>query len=102
LLRYKKAFSSDAARFKIKEAIGYSRAETTMKNPKNEDVKASPDFHEVKANGEQVLSTEVLAWARQRFTEEEIVAGIHNIRETGGLELNEFLKELEQAAGTHE
>ena len=39
---------------------------------------------------------ELLEWARQQFTEEEILAGLHDIRTTGGQELGEFLQELEQ------
>jgi hypothetical protein len=48
------------------------------------------------------LSPELLEWARQQINEEEIVAGMREIEETGGLELSDFLPELEQAAGPDE
>ena len=38
---------------------------------------------------------ELLEWAKQQFTEAEIVAGIEEIERTGGLELHEFIQELE-------
>src|SRR2546425_4146099 len=48
------------------------------------------------------LTPEILEWARQRFTDEEVLAGLREIRQTGGLELGDFIHELEQAAGTDE
>lgn len=47
-------------------------------------------------------SPEVMEWARNQFTEEEIVAGLREIRATGGLELQDFIHELEQAMGRRE
>ena len=44
------------------------------------------------------LSPELMEWARQQFSEEEFVAGLREIRETGGLELQDFIRELEQEA----
>jgi len=44
------------------------------------------------------LSPEILDWARQQSSEEEIVAGLREIRQTGGVELKDFIHELEQAA----
>lgn len=41
---------------------------------------------------------EVRAWALEQFSEEEIVAGLREVRETGGLELSDFIHELEQIA----
>src|SRR5438552_3596323 len=38
---------------------------------------------------------EFMEWARQLDTEEEIVAGLREIEETGGLELKDFIHELE-------
>ena len=40
------------------------------------------------------LTPEELEWARGLDTEEEILAGIREIRETGGLELKDFIHEL--------
>ena len=56
------------------------------------------------ANGFPVikLPPEVLEWERQQVNEEEIVAGLREIEQTGGLELRDFLHELEQAAGPDE
>jgi hypothetical protein len=44
---------------------------------------------------------EVLEWARHQFSEEEIVAGLLEIRKTGGRELSQFIQELEKQAGPH-
>jgi hypothetical protein len=42
------------------------------------------------------LTPEQRDWARQQFTEAEIVAGLRELREKGGKELHEFLPDLEQ------
>jgi endogenous inhibitor of DNA gyrase (YacG/DUF329 family) len=44
------------------------------------------------------LSPELLEWARRDFNEEEFLAGLREIEETGGLELKDFIQELEQEA----
>jgi RNA recognition motif-containing protein len=41
------------------------------------------------------LPPELLEWARRQFTEEEIIAGVREIRETGGVELKDFIEEIE-------
>lgn len=41
---------------------------------------------------------EVRAQALEQFSEEEIVAGLREVRETGGLELRDFIHELEEIA----
>jgi len=43
-----------------------------------------------------------MEWARRQFSEEEIVAGLREIRQTGGLELRDFVQELEEAAAPDE
>ncbi len=48
------------------------------------------------------IPQEILDWARSDFNEEEFVAGLREIRETGGLELKDFIHELEQEASTRE
>ncbi len=48
------------------------------------------------------LTPEQLEWARQQFTEEEVVAGLRELREKGGMELHEFLPELEQMVAESE
>jgi hypothetical protein len=50
----------------------------------------------------ELPTPEVVEWARQQYTEEDIVAGLREVRETGGRELRDFLGELEQTAGTND
>jgi hypothetical protein len=45
---------------------------------------------------------ELLEWARQQINEEEILRGYREIIGTGGLELRDFIAELETAARTDE
>jgi hypothetical protein len=49
-----------------------------------------------------VAPPELLDWGRRQFSEEEIAAGLREVRQTGGLELRDFIHELEQAAGSDE
>lgn len=42
------------------------------------------------------LKQDLLEWAKGQFSEEEIIAGIQEIQETGGLELRDFIAELEE------
>ena len=46
--------------------------------------------------------SEVIAWARQHFSEEEVLADLREVQETGGLQLSDFIEELERAAGSDE
>jgi hypothetical protein len=48
------------------------------------------------------LPAEILEWARQQVREEDVIAGIKDIHETGGFELKDFLAELERAAFSDE
>jgi hypothetical protein len=48
------------------------------------------------------VTPELLAWARQKFSEDEIAAGIREIRETGGLALADFYHELADPTDAHE
>jgi len=48
------------------------------------------------------LTPDILEWARQQFSEEEIVAGIQEVRQTGGVELSAFIHQLEEEAGADE
>jgi hypothetical protein len=52
--------------------------------------------------GRKLLTADLLEWARRQFTEEQIVAGIREIRATGGLKFDDFLSDLEQAARPNE
>ena len=45
---------------------------------------------------------EVMEEARRNFNLEEWMAGIEEIERTGGLELKDFIHELEEAAAKHE
>lgn len=40
-------------------------------------------------------SAELMSWARQNINEEEVVAEIRQIRQTGGVKLEDFIGELE-------
>lgn len=44
------------------------------------------------------LTPEFLAWACQGLNEAEIVAGMREIRATGGLQLVDFIQEIEREA----
>jgi hypothetical protein len=44
------------------------------------------------------LPPELLEWARRDFNEEEFLEGLREIERTGGLELKDFIHELEQEA----
>jgi hypothetical protein len=48
------------------------------------------------------LSPELLEWARQQFNEEELEANLREVREKGGLELKDFIHELEQIVNGRE
>jgi hypothetical protein len=41
-------------------------------------------------------------WARQQFDEAEFLAGMREIRATGGIELKDFIQELEEDASPRE
>jgi hypothetical protein len=45
---------------------------------------------------EMQLTPELLEWARQLSTDEEVLADLQAVREQGGQELRDFLPELEQ------
>jgi hypothetical protein len=45
------------------------------------------------------LTPEMLEWARRQFSEEEYVAGIRAIRETGGVPFAEIVQRLKRTAG---
>lgn len=47
-------------------------------------------------------SPELMEWARANFNEEEFLAGLREVEADGGLELKDFIKELEQEAGLND
>jgi hypothetical protein len=40
-------------------------------------------------------SPELLAWADRQYSDEDVVAGIREIKETGGMELKDFMQEID-------
>jgi anti-anti-sigma factor len=48
------------------------------------------------------LPPEILDWARRQFSDEEILAGLQELRNGGGQELADFIAELEQEAAPRE
>ena len=44
------------------------------------------------------IPQEILDWARREFDQEAFIAGLREIQETGGLELKDFIHELEANA----
>lgn len=48
------------------------------------------------------IPPEILAWARQTFDEDEFIEEIREIETTGGVRLEDFIKELEQRARSNE
>jgi hypothetical protein len=56
----------------------------------------SPEEGAARERKETRLTPELRAWLLQQSTEEEIVVGLRELREKGGLEFHEFVQELEQ------
>src|SRR6185437_4836102 len=50
----------------------------------------------------QGITQELLDWARRTFNEEVFLAGLREIEATGGLELKDFMDELEQEVAPRE
>ena len=48
------------------------------------------------------VPSEILDWARATFNEEDYLAALREIEKTGGLELKDFIHELEQGASPRE
>ena len=44
------------------------------------------------------IPPDLLAWARQTFDEEEFMAGVREIRATGGVRFEDFIGEVEARA----
>ena len=44
----------------------------------------------------QKCPPDVLAWADRQFSDEEVIAGVREVRETGGLELKDFIREIDK------
>ena len=50
----------------------------------------------------QLTTAPLLDWARQTLDKQEFLDGVREIEETGGLKFEDFVGELEQAAGEHD
>jgi len=46
----------------------------------------------------EALTPELREWARATFNEEEFLAGVREIQQTGGLTLEDFIEEIEKRA----
>ncbi len=46
----------------------------------------------------EAIPPEIVEWARQTFDEEEFLAQIREIEESGGLQLDDFIAEIEARA----
>ena len=57
---------------------------------------------ELAPNPSGILSPQLVEMLKQQFDEAEFVAGLNEINETGGLELKDFIKELEEEAQPRE
>jgi hypothetical protein len=55
-----------------------------------------------RAQQKKYHTPEFLEWARQSINEEEILAAFREIQATGGLELKDFIHELEQEVSSRE
>ena len=44
------------------------------------------------------LTPDLLEWARAQLNEEEIAADVREIRETGGMQLDDFIAQVEEEA----
>lgn len=54
------------------------------------------------SDGQSALTPEFLAQLRREFKEEDYLAQLHEVERTGGLELKDFIEELERAARPNE
>jgi len=53
-------------------------------------------------SGDGHLTPELLEWARRTFDKEAFVAGLREVERTGGVELKDFIHEVEEQALPHE
>jgi hypothetical protein len=58
----------------------------------------TPEMREWARQSRENLTPEILEWAMQNFNREEALAGYREVLETGGLQLRDFIQELEQLA----
>lgn len=85
---------SCGTRFVVLSESNSSPHATPQPNPSAAERQETP----AEESPSDALTPEILAWARQQLNEEETVAGLREIRETGGLELADFLHDLQREA----
>jgi hypothetical protein len=79
-----------------------------MKDEKPNDLSSNraatppPSANEGSTLPDGKLSPELLEWALQQINEEEIIAGLEEIQRTGGLQLSDFIQELELLVAAHD
>ena len=62
----------------------------------------TPEMREWARLNKEILTPEFIAWAMQDFDLEKALASYREVLETGGLELKDFIQELEQLAAQDE
>jgi hypothetical protein len=62
----------------------------------------TPEMREWARQSRENLTPEILEWAMRDFNVEEALASVQEVHETGGLELRDFIQELEQLAAHHD
>jgi hypothetical protein len=74
------------------------------KNPQELPPPIADMLQQMAWKGESVaaLTPDIVESAKSQFREETIAAGLREVQATGGLELGDFIHELEQAAGPDE
>jgi hypothetical protein len=58
--------------------------------------KRKPATREQKPVEQGHVTPELRAWLLQQYTREDLLAGLNEVKEKGGLELQDFIHELEQ------
>jgi hypothetical protein len=74
------------------------------KNPQDLPPHVGEMLKQMAWKGESVaaLTPDIVESAKSQFCEEAVAAGLREIQATGGLELSDFIHELEQEAGPNE
>jgi hypothetical protein len=61
-----------------------------------------PEYLQLPGPPPMKLTPELIEWYRQQTNVEEVLAQLRDVERTGGLELRDFIHELEEAAGPDE
>ncbi len=68
--------------------------------PISEEEKA--ELRQWKAEKDALMTPEFLTWARAQFNEEEFLAGMREIEETGGVDFATLMRDIDQILGSNE